>query len=359
VVTWNSDAHRTDAGDDTISLLAGLGPPEQTFTRLGLARVMASAIRTRLSQTGHGYNPNEPRDWHGRWTTGGNGQVSPAVGYRRATPIPTGPVGARRGLLDKESFGPSAGGRLYGGQIIRIEDVPEIGHNGPPEEETPENEPLIGAPGVAQGQPFIGAPQVPQGWDIPGQLIGGLLYPTTRHPVLRDGSPWPVATHDAIKALLTPQRGKDPKLNIYIPYDGIGPTLLGSTATASFAQPDGYDLVTLIGTPQVTHSQGFETGHANDSIDEALSLAKTHQFSKIYFNLSLSKATDKMVQSLIRPDVLAVARPPLDELFGYQPYESFSPRQDEITRQNQLSIFPGLAQVYGRSPSEWRGPNKK
>lgn len=349
MVTLHSDVRRPDAGDDTISLLAGSGPAEQTFTRLGLARVMASAARARLSQTGHGYNPDEPRDWHGRWTTGGDGQVSPAVGYRRATPIPTGPVGARRGLLDRESFGPSAGGRLYGGRLIRIGDAPGIGDNEPP----PEPEEILGP------EPSINAPQVPQGWDIPGQVIGGLFYPPTRRPLLQDGTPWPVATHDAIKALLAPQRGKDPSLNIYIPYDGIGPTLLGSTATASFAKPDGYDLITLKGTPQVTHSNGFETGHAYDSIDEALRLAQTHQFSQIYFNRSLAKATDRTVASLIRPDVLAVARPPLSELFGYQPYESFSEGQHAVTRQDQLSIFPGLAPVYGRDPSEWRGPNKK
>jgi hypothetical protein len=344
VVTWNSDVRQPDASDDIINLLAGRGPAEQTFTRLGLARVMASAIRTRMSEGRGGYNPDEPRDWHGRWTTGGNGQVSPAVGYRRATPIPAGPVGARRGLLDRESFVHSAASRLYGGQLIRIVDEPGIGDNQPP----PEAEDILGP-----------EPRTAPGWDVPGQLVGGLLYPPTRHPVLHDGTPWPVADHDAIKALLAPQRSKDPTLNIYIPYDGIGPTLLGSTATASFAQPDGYDLITLKGTPQVTNSKGFETGHAYDSIDEALRLAKTHQFSEIYFNRSLSKATDQTVQSLIRPDVLALARPPLSNLFPYQPYESFSKGQNEIARKKQMSIFPGIAPVYGRGPSDWKGPNKK
>ncbi len=357
MLTWNSNGRQADAGDDTFNLLAGRGPAADALNRLGLGRVMTSAIRTRLSEGRGGYNPDEPRDWHGRWTNGGGGQVSPAAAYRRATPIPTGPVGARRGLLDKDSFGPGAARRLYGGQLIRIVDEPGIGDNGPPEEDIPEGEPQVGASGLAQ--PFIGAPRVPLGWEIPARVVGGLIYPAIRRPVLRDGTPWPVATHDAIKALLAPQRGKDPSLEIFVPYDGIGPTLLESTAKANFAKPDGYDLITLKGTPQVTHSNGFETGHAYDSIDEALRLAQTHQFSQIYFNRSLAKATDRTVESLIRPDVLAVARPPLSELFGYQPYESFSTGQRTTKRQDQLSIFPGLAPVYGRGPSDWKGPNKK
>ncbi len=308
---------------------------------------------------GHGYDPDEPRDWHGRWTTGSGGRITPAIAYRR--PIPVGPVGARRGLLHPETFGFGPASRLHGGALLRISNggAPGIGDNGPPEEEIPEGEPMVGASGLPQGLPFAGAPQVPQGWDIPAHVTGGLLHPPTRRPMLANGKPWPVAEHDQIKALLAPKRGGDPTIRIYIPYDGIGPVLLGSTADASFAQPSGYDSVILKGTPQVTRSKGSETGHAYDSIDEALRLAKTHQFSEIYFNLSLSKATKRTVQSLIRPDVLAEARPPLSDLFLYQPYESFSRGQNASIRQNQMSIFPGIAQVYGRGPSDWRGPDKK
>lgn len=166
MVTLHSDVRRPDAGDDTFNLLAGNGPAADALNRLGLGRVMTSAIRTRLSDGRGGYNPDEPRDWHGRWTTAGGERISPAVGYRRATPIPTGPIGVRRGLLDKETFGPSASGRLYGGRLIRIGDGPGIGDNEPP----PEPEEILGP------EPSINAPQVPQGWDIPGQVIGGLFY---------------------------------------------------------------------------------------------------------------------------------------------------------------------------------------
>ena len=135
---------------------------------------------------------------------------------------------------------------------------------------------------------------------------------------------------------------------VFVPADGIGPLLVGSTATLDYAQPHGYDSVIFRGTPQATYSRGVETGHAYDSIHEALRLAATNQFSDIYFNRSFSTITDRMVQSLIRPDVVAVARPPFSDPFRLRPYEVYSKGQSSKKRQKDMPAVPGIAPLDGR-----------
>ena len=135
---------------------------------------------------------------------------------------------------------------------------------------------------------------------------------------------------------------------VYVPLDGIGPSLVGSNATYDYERPKGYDEVRLVGRPQVTFSGGSETGHARDSVEEALSLAATNQFSEIYFNRSLMTSTRGTVRSFLRPDVLAVVRSDLKPGYLYHHYETLSPRQELEFRQEQFNSFPNMNTVDGR-----------
>jgi hypothetical protein len=87
--------------------------------------------------------------------------------------------------------------------------------------------------------------------------------------------------------------------------------------------------------------------------EEALRLAATNQFSELHFNRTFSTATGRVVQSLIRPDVLAVVRPELDLEDIYHPYESYSPGQNDQTRQPDMPNVPGVRSVYGRRYKAW------
>jgi hypothetical protein len=54
------------------------------------------------------YNPDEPRDWRGRWTTGGSSGRNPSIQDRRSQdwPLPNpSPVGRARTLLGHGIFG--------------------------------------------------------------------------------------------------------------------------------------------------------------------------------------------------------------------------------------------------------------
>jgi hypothetical protein len=269
-----------------------------------LGQAMAEGVRRGFAGPGGrgGYNPSEPRDWHGRWTAGGG----------------------------DGAFG-------SGGRLVRVQ-YPGIGDNLPP----PEGEEIPGE------EPFKEAPRVPFGSDQLGGSAHGLIDPTSRRPVLPDGTPWPIATHDQIKAILAPQKGKIPTMVVFVPQDGIGPVLIGSTQTKDFAQPSSYDTVTLYGTPQATYSGGIETGHARDSIDEAIRLARSNQFSAIFFNRSFTTVTDNMVQSLIRPDVIAVARPQFSDPHGYWPREILSPGQTHEERDRVMPTVPFVAPMQSR-----------
>ncbi len=302
---------------------------------------------------GHHYNPDEPRDWRGRWTASGNGgRIIPEVAYRQTPLLPMGRAAARRGLLHPGTFGFRPASRMYGGQIIRIQDGPGsgIGGNGPPPEPVE----------LPEAEASIDAPRVPQGWDTPGYVSGGFQHPTVRRPVRPDGTPWPIADHDHIKTILAPRRRGMAELEIFVPVDGIGPMLMGSATTRDFPKPNGYDLVTFYGTPQVNKTGGVENAHADDGIQEALALAKTNRYSAMYFNRSLSTITGGGIKFHVRPDLVAVTRPEIDDIIRLKPYESFSNGQSEQERQYQMPNLSSVDRIYGRSPPDWKkSPNKK
>jgi hypothetical protein len=186
--------------------------------------------------------------------------------------------------------------------------------------------------------------------------VGGLEHPAIRRPLLSDGTPWPIVTHDQIASILARQGGAVPTMTVYVPLDGVGPMLVGKTSTVQFDIPKGYDEVTLKGTPQETYPGGFASVHAYDSIDEAMTLAGTNRFSEIYFNRSISMVSGQKIKGLIRPDVTGVARPQFSIPYLYRPYESFSKGQKQQQRQKQMPDDPGIARVYGRPPEKWKKP---
>jgi len=327
------------------NLSRGLGIAAEALNRGDLSRAMIAALHLRLPELNlegaarmaevdevlAKYSPDQPRDWHGRWTTGDSAPEAPPT---RPTPTAAAsndnPQRPRSRLLVPVRY------QAEGGEEPPPEPAPGgYGDNGPPPDPEPE--------------PALGAPKVPEGWDIPGATVGGVYYRPIRIPKLRDGTPWPTPTPDLVRATLRPTPGtRPPSMLLYAPEDRIGPVLVGSTATQEYAEPPGYDTVRLVGTPQVTRSSGSETGHAQDSVEEALRLAETNQFSTIYFNRSFSMITSRMVQSLIRPDVVAVVRPHLDVFEIYHPYESLSPGQTLEERQDDMPDVPGIRPLDGR-----------
>ena len=114
----------------------------------------------------------------------------------------------------------------------------------------------------------------------------------------------------------------------------------------------------FVGTPQVTSSRGEETGHAADSAQEALRLARTNEFETIYFNRGLTMSTRGLYQSLIRPDVVAVARPDLNWEITHFPYETLSDGQTEQQQQARMPVgVPWIARIrtgtYKRARTRW------
>jgi hypothetical protein len=90
-------------GDEPTRLQSRLVAIAQALNRRDFAAAMIAAVHTRTPElspeaairianlehklTKYNYNPDEPRDWHGRWTTGGTGQPSqtqPGVANERA-----------------------------------------------------------------------------------------------------------------------------------------------------------------------------------------------------------------------------------------------------------------------------------
>jgi hypothetical protein len=299
------------------------------------------------------YSPDQPRDWRGRWTTGdgdhpenaesgSNADRSPMKSRYFRWVNPSGPDddGPPRALrLERPGSRPPATG-LWGGELIQVqdEDEPGIGHNEPPSEATP---------GV-DAEPSLEGQRVPPGWDIPGQTVDGLHYQPVRRPVLPDGTPWPMATPDSVLLLLR-RSGPNPSMIVFVPRDRIGPTLMGSTPDIDFEQPPGYDGVWLVGTPQRTMRSGIETRHALESVVDALEMAETNQFSKIYFNRSYSTASNREVNSYLRPDVFGVVRPELKVTETLHPREIYSPGQDPQARELQLPRLPFISPLRGRT----------
>jgi hypothetical protein len=340
---------------DVSKLAPRLGEIAGALNRGDLGRAMIAAVQLRLPELNWAgavgiaradealtkYDPDEPRDERGRWTAGaGSGASGPAAANTSAPAVNVRP--SRRSNFGSPGSNTSWGrpAPRDGGRFIPVADEEPnlgIGGNGPP----PDAE-LIPEP-----EPNPRTSQVPPSWDIPSQTMGGAYDPATRAPLLPDGSPWPIATHDFILSVLARQPGTTPSMVLFVPSDGVGPVLVGSTATADYRKPDGYGAVTLKGTPQVTYSGGIETAHAWDSVMEALRLARTNEFSIIYFNRSIFVATEETVVSLIRPDVFAVARPELDLPHIYFPYEVFSPGQNWEDRQDEMPDVPGIAPLRG------------
>ncbi len=322
-----------------------LGRAQITALQMRLPELSwVQAIRVaRAEQVLTKYDPDEPRDWRGKWTSANDGTaprvrqlVKPQSGPGVAAPfIPSDPTSLGSGPVGS---GPV---HLYGGRLI---------HTGGPGDNEPPPEPVP----IPEAEPDLPGVRLPEGWDTPGHTAGGLYYPTLRIPTLRDGRIWPEATPDAIKQALAPIRGpRPPEVVIYVPIDKIGPTLMGQTRDEEFEEPKGYSSVKLIGTPQRTYSRGEETGHAADSIQEAIRLAGTNQFSKIYFNRSLMTSTrgappDLVLQDLIRPDVFAIVRPEIKIGYIYHPYETLSPGQSLEEREPDYPSHPGMNALEGR-----------
>jgi hypothetical protein len=304
------------------------------------------------------YDPGQPRDWHGRWTTGDGGgptqtQSEPGSAPREAEPrraeAPKRPSALEPRKAEPGSEPPKVeparidtghtegdwGGPSHptGGSLILTggaEDEPGIGDNEPP------LDPPIG-PGV---EPALSPPKVPEGWDVPAQTDGGLLYPATRFPKFKDGTPWPTATPDNVLVIL--RQGRPPAMVLFVPQDRVGPTLIGSTADREYELPPGYDPVRLVGLPQSTSSLGVETKHAIESVREGLRMAETNTFSSIYFNRSFTTLSDGEISSPLRPDVVGVLRPEARAGYRFDPYEVYSPGQKPEARENQLKDLPWI-----------------
>jgi hypothetical protein len=274
--------------------------------------------------------PGQPRDWHGRWTTGDGGRAGPPPPSSKPSAPPSPPASKP----ECDWGGPS---HPTGGYLIHVQEVEndDYGSNEPPPKEgRPEPPP----------DPVFPAPKVPPGWDrnVDGQDV--------RIPRLRNGQPWPVVTEDAIFSnLIALPKGGRPSMSIYVPQDGRGPMLIGSDRTEEFVQPPGYDKVMLYGIPQETASNGVRTNHALDSVQAVLEDAATDNFEAFYFNSAISTSTAGSVVSRLRPDVMAVSRPEFDPNVRYWPYESYSPRQDPLARAEQLRLDPTIAGVRGRA----------
>jgi hypothetical protein len=285
------------------------------------------------------YDPNEPRDWRGRWTTGGGGTGVPvAKPSRGRAQSPTNTESAAKPESRWDGVSHPTGGHLVqtgGGSSD------DYGNNEPqPWEGQLEPQP----------PPAINPPKVSEGWD---RVEDGAIV---RRPTLANGQPWPEADAAVVRRILArgPAGTPPPTMWVYIPLDGKGPDLVGSDRTEEFNQPEGYAKVRFVGTPQVTNSRGAETGHAADSAQEALRLARTNEFETIYFNRGLTMSTRGLYQSLIRPDVVAVARPDLNWEITHFPYESLSPGQDKEGQQERMPtdvpwIAPIEAQRYKRA----------
>ena len=175
--------------------------------------------------------------------------------------------------------------------------------------------------------------------------------------MFRNGNPWPEVDHDFVRRELIPGKWPKPEIAIWVPVDPKDPILVGRTSQTEYEAPPpglGYRRVILRGAPQRTHSRGQETNHAYDSIDEALEMAKTGQFSEIYFNTSLSTATGRVIQSMIRPDVFGRLRDDVENDYIYHSWESLSFGQTLRWRQSQMPSAQGLAPIRGRPVSKRR-----
>ncbi|HEY2708498.1 MAG TPA: hypothetical protein VGI95_10630 [Caulobacteraceae bacterium] len=310
-------ASALNEGDLSRAMIASLHLKLPTVSPDGAARL--AAAEAELAK----YSPEEPRDWRGRWTTGGSGA--------RPSPLAPSP-----GHEAEDAFAtPSSAAQLVShptsGHLFQVQ-----GGNGPPPDE-PEGD--VG-PEPEPPSP-TGAPSVPPGWDVsPAYESYGVLHPAVRIPRLPDGSLWPTAEPDAILAIMS--SGKAPPVDLYIPDDMVGPTLIGSTDKTQYPLPPGYSLVRFIGTPQETRSGNAATRHALESVVEALRMARTNLFSSVYFNRSVSTITGRAIASPLRADVMGVVWPELDVGYALRPYEIVSPGQTPEQQRARFRHLPGI-----------------
>jgi hypothetical protein len=291
------------------------------------------------------YDPNEPRDWRGRWTTGG-GDAPPSASAppRSSASASASPPSSSTPLLGESLAsegdwgGPShpTGGHLFltqGGGGAGGGDAESDDFDGTNEPQTRDGTPI-------PEYPEFPSARVPVGWD---QDDG------TRKPTLPSGREWPQAT--AVVILRSLQNLKNvpggPRVVLYVPMDGKGPVLMGSTDKEEFPEPPGYEKVYLEGIPQETRRGNEPTNHGLDGAERALELASTNRFDRIYFNRSMATSTNREIVSYLRPDVFARVRPGLDLGFKWVPQESLSPRQTLENRQSQMPDHPALAPVGG------------
>lgn len=316
-----------------------LGVVADALNRGDLGRAMVGAVRLRLPELSwdravriaraedalakYNFNPDEPRDSRGRWTSGG------------ATTAPKAPMTPGGPTSSPPSSSPPV--HLFGGRLIHTGG----GSNGPPIDEPPSEEPGL------DPIPDVGV-RAPLGWDTPGYTYNGIYYPPTRKPTFPDGRPWPTADPDTVLKILDEQKGFNPKMIIYVPIDKLGPILIGSTATAEIGRtPEGYSEVELEGLPQRTTSGGIATNHARESVVRALIEAESDQFSKIYFNRSFTTITNGDVVSYLRADLLCVYR--IESISGirYKPIEILSPGQYLSERTMQMMGLPYIESPTG------------
>jgi hypothetical protein len=344
------------------SLVRGLGVAADALNHGDIGRAMIAALHLRLPDlTWEGasriakvderlakYSPDQPRDWHGRWTSEA-GESAPDC-EADPTPSTTSPApSADRAAPPKPNNISSAGDdtntlggptHMSGGVLIPVQNLEgaDVEREEEPARGIGDNSSRADPP----IDPVLGREKVPEGWDQPPKIVDGHYVPAVRFPVLPRGTPWPQPTIHLVQTILASQPGKKPVLPLFVPRDGIGPTLLGADLKGDYPQPSGYDLVKLFGTPQITRSGGIETGHARDSIEVALKRAATNRYSAIYFNSAISTVTGGAQEVAFRPDVVAVVRPELSVEPTFVPYEIYSPRQDPKYREGQLKDIPGF-----------------
>jgi hypothetical protein len=334
-------AKALNADDAPRALVACLHLRLPALSQAGASRLVEAYGRLRK------YSPDQPRDWRGRWTTEGGAGPAPTSSGQTAPAI--SPVTSARFIPDIIGQGnpPTTLGfgsrtpRYWREQLRFLADQPEVGGNGPPEE-IPETI-------LPEAEPNANAPKVPERWDVGGFSSGGLLHPIVRRPTLSDGKPWPEATPQAVVQILNRMSGRKPTLRILLPFDNIGPTLLGETEKEDFRTPEGYYSVTFVGRPQISRSGDpkIETEHANESVREALQYIRGVRSTRVYFNMAASSISPNAATIRLRPDIVVEHDTTVQDIPQYRPYEILSPRQTIEQRRVAFPGIPGFVTIDG------------
>ena len=356
------------AAFDTGKLARGLEVASRALNEGDLGRAMVATLHLRLPELGAAgaerlaavdavlakYSPDQPRDWHGRWTSDGAGSGGPDETAPLKTPAACssepdrGGAGNQiSGAPDRPTTPPRDGGAdrsptiPTGGRLIEADwqgaegDGGESTGFGDNSGERPMPE---GSPGTEPDpDPVLPIPRVPPGWDQPYRIVNGVGLPAGRYPTLPSGRPWPTAEADVVYRMLDPRRGGMPFVKLYVPIDREGPMLMGTTERGEdYPEPPGYQPVILRGVPQRTTSGGADTAHALESVNAALRFAETNEYSDIFFNRSFSTISNGEDDVALRPDVVGLRRPTLDGGPKYDVFEVLSPRQSGPAREEVL-----------------------